>query len=170
MHIQGGVKLKVLTAVSLAKRFDLSKEEIDNLKIAMLLYDIGNLLLPPNLFKKTEPLTPEDKQLIQEHPILAVREILNPITYIQDVIPIIESHHENWDGTGYPAKLSHDEIPMTSQIVLIVDAFFALIEQRPYRDKLEPPQALEVIKKDAGIKWNKTLVDEFVALIENELK
>ena len=59
---------------------------------------------------------------------------------------------------------------MTSQIVLIVDAFFALIEQRPYRDKLEPPQALEVIKKDAGIKWNKTLVDEFVALIENELK
>ena len=170
MHIQGGVKLKVLTAVSLSKRFDLSKEEIDNLKIAMLLYDIGNLLLPPNLFKKTEPLTPEDKQLIQEHPILAVREILNPITYIQDVIPIIESHHENWDGTGYPAKLSHDEIPMTSQIVLIVDAFFALIEQRPYRDKLEPPQALEVIKKDAGIKWNKTLVDEFVALIENELK
>ncbi len=170
MHMQGGVKLKVLAAVSLAKRFDLSKEEIDNLKIAMLLYDIGNLLIPQEIFKKKGPLTPEDKKYIYEHPVIAVREILNPISYIQDVIPIIEAHHENWDGTGYPAKLSHENIPMASQIILIVDAFFALTEQRSYRDKLSPKEALEIIKQDAGVKWNKTLVDEFVALIENELK
>ena len=59
---------------------------------------------------------------------------------------------------------------MASQIILIVDAFFALTEQRSYRDKLSPKEALEIIKQDAGVKWNKTLVDEFVALIENELK
>ena len=58
---------------------------------------------------------------------------------------------------------------MTSQIVLIVDAYYALTEQRSYRDKMEPKEALEVIKKDAGIKWSKTLVDEFTSLIENEL-
>ncbi len=170
MHVQGGVKLKVLTAVSLAKRFDLPKKEIDNLKIAMLLYDIGNLLIPQNIFKKKEPLTSEDKEHIHEHPVIAVREILKPISYIQDVIPIVASHHENWDGTGYPAKLSHESIPMASQIVLIVDAFYALTEQRSYRDKLSPQEALEIIKKDAGSKWNETLVDEFVALIENDLK
>lgn len=170
MHVQGGVKLKVLAAVSLAKRFDLSKEDIDNLKIAMLLYDIGNLLVPQEIFKKKEPLSEEDKKYIHEHPVIAVKEILSPITYIQDIIPIVEAHHENWDGTGYPAKLSHDNIPLTSQIILIVDAFFAMTEHRSYRDKLTPQDALEVIKQGAGTKWNKALVDEFVALIENELK
>ena len=157
MHVDGGIKIKVLTAISLAKRFDLPKEKIDNLKIAMLLYDIGNLLLPHEIFTKTTPLTEEDKQHIYEHPIIAVKEILNPITYIQDVIPIIKYHHENWDGSGYPSKISHDEIPLTSQIVLIVDAYFALTEQRSYRDKLLPKEALEIIKKDAGIKWNPKL-------------
>ena len=170
MHVQGGVKLKVLTAVSLAKRFDLPKSEIDNLKIAMLLYDIGNLLIPQEIFKKKEPLTSEDKQHIYEHPVIAAQEILKPISYIQDVIPIVASHHENWDGTGYPAHLSHESIPLASQIVLIVDAFYALTEQRSYRDKLSPRDALEIIKKDTDKKWNKTLVDEFVALIENDLK
>ncbi len=170
MHIQGNVKLKVLTAVSLAKRFDLSKSDIDNLKIALLLYDIGNLLVPQDIFKKKSPLTEDEKNQIKEHPLIAAKEILTPISYIQDVIPIVEYHHENWDGTGYPAKLSKENIPMTSQIVLIVDAFFALLEDRAYREKLTPQEAVEVIKKDAGTKWNETLVDEFVALIENEIE
>ena len=168
MHVQGGVKSKVLTAISLAKHFDLSKEEIDNLKIAMLLYDIGNLLIPQEIFKKKTPLTEQEITQIKEHPLIAAREILTPISYIQDIIPIVEYHHENWNGSGYPAKISKDKIPMTSQIVLIVDAYYALTEQRSYRDKMEPKEALEVIKKDAGIKWSKTLVDEFTALIENE--
>lgn len=170
MHLNGRVKLKVLAAVSLAKRFDLPKEEINNLKIAILLYDIGNLLLPQSLFKKTTPLTEEELLQIKEHPAIAAREILKPISYIQDIVPIVEAHHENWDGSGYPAKISKDNIPMTSQIILIVDAFFALTEERAYRDKLNPKDALEVIQKEAGIKWNKTLVDEFVTLINNELK
>lgn len=170
LHIQGVVKSKVLVAVTLAKRFDLPKEEIDNLKIAMLLYDIGNLLLPPEIFKKTTPLTDEERIQIKSHPVIAVEKILKPISYIQDVIPIIEYHHENWDGSGYPAKLSKKEIPLTSQIVLIVDAYFALTESRPYRDKLTPEAALKEIKKDTGKKWNTALVDEFTALIENELR
>ncbi len=169
MHNQGIMKSKVFMATSLAKRFDLPKNEIDNLRIAMLLYDIGNLMLPPELLQKTTPLTEEEKQHIKEHPIIAAQEILKPISYIQDVIPIIEHHHENWDGSGYPQKLSHDDIPLTSQIILIVDAYFALIEHRPYRAKLTPQEALEVIKKDAGKKWNSALVQEFVTLTELDL-
>jgi len=170
LHVQGVVKSKILAAVSLAKRFDLSKEEIDNLKIAMLLYDIGNLLVPPEILSKVSPLTEEEKDRIKQHPLIAASEILNPITYIQDVIPIIKSHHENWDGSGYPAKLSKDEIPMTSQIILIVDAYFALTEPRPYRNKLSPLQALEEIKKESGKKWSPELVKEFATLLENDLK
>ena len=169
MHTKGVMKSKVFMATSLAKRFDLSKDEIDNLRIAMLLYDIGNLMLPPELLQKTTPLTEEEKQHIKEHPMIAAQEILKPISYIQDVIPIIEHHHENWDGTGYPQKLSHNDIPLTSQIILIIDAYFALIEHRPYRAKMTPQEALEVIKKDAGKKWNKALVQEFITLTELDL-
>lgn len=166
LHHNGVIKSKLQLAVSLAKRFDLSKDDIDNLRIAILLYDIGNLMIPQELLQKSTPLTEEERNHIKEHPIIAAREILKPITAIQDVIPIIEHHHENWDGTGYPSQISKEEIPMTSQIVLIVDAYFALIEPRTYRAELTPKQAIEVIKQDAGKKWNSALVQEFITLID----
>ncbi len=169
LHHKGTVKSKVLLAVSLAKRFDLPKDDIDKLKIAMLLYDIGNLMLPQELLQKTAPLTEEERNHIKEHPIIAAREILQPISYVQDIIPIIEHHHENWDGTGYPSKIAREEIPMTSQIILIVDAYFALIEPRTYRAELTPKQALEVIRQDAGKKWNTALVQEFISLIDHDI-
>ena len=166
LHHNGVIKSKVILAVSLAKRFDLPKDEIDKLKIAMLLYDIGNLMLPQELLQKTSPLTEEERNKIKEHPIIAAREILKPISAVQDIIPIIEHHHENWDGSGYPAKIAREKIPMTSQIILIVDAYYALIQPRTYRSELTPKQALELIKQDAGKKWNTALVQEFVTLID----
>lgn len=169
LHHSGVMKSKVQLAVSLAKRFDLSKDDIDKLRIAMLLYDIGNLMLPVGLLQKTTPLTEEERNHIKEHPIIAAREILKPISYIQDVIPIIEHHHENWDGSGYPSKIAREEIPMTSQIILIVDAYFALIEPRTYRAELTPKQAIELIKQDAGKKWNSALVEEFISLIDHDV-
>ncbi len=169
LHHNGIMKSKVLLAVSLAKRFDLSKDDIDKLRVAMLLYDIGNLMLPSELLQKTSPLTEEERNHIKEHPIIAAREILQPISYIQDIIPIIEHHHENWDGTGYPAKIAREEIPMTSQIILIVDAYFALTEPRTYRAEVTPKQAIEIIKQDAGKKWNSALVQEFISLIDHDI-
>lgn len=169
MHSSGVIKNKVLMAASLAKRFDLPKEEIDNLKVAVLLYDIGNLMLPQDILQKATPLTDEERDKIKNHPIIAAREILKPISYIQDVLPIIEHHHENWDGSGYPNNMSKDEIPLTSQIILVIDEYFALIEPRPYRAKLSSRDALEIIKSDAGKKWNNTLVKEFISLIEHDI-
>lgn len=170
LHEQGAVKSKVLLASSLAKRFDLPKEEIDKLRIAVLLYDIGNLMLPKEILQKATPLTDEERSFIKEHPLIAARDILKPISYIQDIIPIVEHHHENWDGSGYPKNLSKDEIPITSQIILIVDAYFALTEHRPYRAKLSPLEALIEIKKETGKKWSEALVQEFVTLIEHDIK
>lgn len=169
MAVPGAAKNKVLCAVTLAKRFELSKEEIDNLRVAMLLYDIGNLMLPEDILQKASPLTPEERERIKNHPVIAAREILKPISYVQDIIPIIEHHHENWDGSGYPNKIQKDEIPLTSQIILIVDEYFALIEQRPYRAKLSSRDALNIIRADAGKKLNKNLVDEFISLIEHDI-
>lgn len=134
------------------------------------MYDIGNLLIPQEILQKTTPLTEEEKKYITEHPIIAARDILKPISIVQDIIPIIEKHHENWDGSGYPNKLSRNEIPMSSQIILIIDSYFALTETRPYRAKMSEEDALKVIKQEAGKKWNTELVKEFIAIIKNELK
>ena len=86
------------------------------------------------------------------------------------IIPIIEKHHENWDGSGYPNKLAGNDIPLSSQIILITDAYSALTEPRIYRKAKTPYEALDIIKEDANKKWNSTLVNEFVKLIELELR
>lgn len=169
MHQTGIVKNKVLMAISLAKRFDLTKEEVDNLRVAILLYDIGNLMISQDVLQKATPLTEEERNRIKHHPIIAAREILKPISYVQDILPIIEHHHENWDGSGYPNKISGNEIPLASQIILIIDEYFALVEPRPYRAKMSSKDALNIIKSDAGKKWNNTLVDEFISLVEHDI-
>lgn len=170
LHGKGITKSKIQVATKLAKLFDLPKEDIDKLRIATLLYDIGNLMVPQELLQKAEPLTDEEKAEIKKHPVIAAREILKPISEVQDIIPIIEHHHENWDGSGYPGKVSGEKIPLSSQIILITDAYFALIEPRSYRKALSSKEAIEIIKKDSNKKWNPSLVKEFVALVESDLK
>lgn len=168
-HIAGGTKKKILLATLLAKRFDLPKENVDKLRIAILLYDIGNTMLPKELLGKKEPLTEEDYQSIKQHPVIGARDILNPISNIVDVIPIIEKHHENWDGTGYPGKLAGENIPIESQIILIVDTYFALLEQRPYRSAFSHEDAIQIIMNDADNKWSERMANEFAAVIREDL-
>lgn len=166
---RGLTKAKVSMAIELARKMELSKEDIDKLKIAMMLYDIGKLMIPEEILNKKEPLTDEEKQQIKEHPLIAARKILKPITTVADIVPIIEAHHENWDGTGYPQKLSGDEIPVSSQIILLIDAYFALTQSRPYRVARSKDEAIEIIRLESGKKWNEKLVEEFVGLM-NEHK
>ena len=87
---------------------------------------------------------------------------------MSDIIPIIEKHHENWNGTGYPNNLSGDNIPIESQIILIVDSFFALMENRPYRQALSKEKAVDMIMSEAGTKWSERLAEEFNAVIKED--
>ena len=170
LHTLGSSKSKVIMATTLARRFELEKDDADKLRVAMLLYDVGNLMLPQEILQKDGPLTDEERAYIENHPRLAAHDLLEPISNVKDIIPIIEKHHENWDGSGYPNKLAGNDIPLSSQIILIIDAYFALTEPRIYRKALSPYEALDVIKADANKKWNSTLVSEFVKLIEVELR
>ena len=144
------------------------KSEIDNLKVAVLLYDIGNIMLPKDVLQKKAPLTDEEIETIKSHPMIAAREILEPISGMNTVLPIIENHHENWDGSGYPNELSGDQIPLESQMILMIDAYYALQEPRSYRKAMEKEDAIEVIKSDIGKKWNPRLAEEFISIIETE--
>ena len=125
-------------------------------------------MLPKEILRKKEPLTEDEKDYIKKHPLFAAREILRPISNVVDVLPIIEKHHENWNGSGYPAKLSGEEIPIESQIILIIDSYFALLENRPYRDAMSTKEALELIKEESNKKWSDKLTHEFISLIMNE--
>jgi len=166
---KGLTKQKITLAIELGRKMELSKEDIDKLKIAMMLYDIGKLMIPESIWNKKEPLTDDEKQKIEEHPLIAAREILKPISTISDIVPIIEAHHENWDGTGYPQKLKGEEIPISSQIILLIDAYFALIQNRPYRIAHTKEEAVEIIRLESGKKWNEKLVEEFTGIM-NERK
>ena len=168
MYKTGTTKSKLLLAVMLAKQLDLPTDEIDKLKLAILLYDIGNIMIPEEIFNKKEPLTDDEKNIIQQHPVIAAREILKPISNIQDVIPIIESHHENWDGQGYPGNKSGIEIPITSQIVLLVDSFYAMSQDRPYRQAYTIDEIVDIIKEESGKRWNEQLVKDFIYVVKNE--
>lgn len=169
-YTDGTTKKKVLLASLLAKRFDLPKDKVDNLKVAVLLYDIGNTMLPKGLLGKKEPLTEEELLSIKQHPLIAARSILEPISSVVDVIPIIEKHHENWDGTGYPNNLEGKDIPLESQILLIVDSYFALLENRPYRKSFSKEEAIKVIKKEANNKWSEKLAKEFVLVLKEDIE
>lgn len=165
LYQEGSTKNKVLLAALIARKLDLSKEEMDKLKIAILLYDIGNTMVPQDVLEKKEPLNEEEINTIKAHPILGAQEILKPISSVSSIIPIIEQHHENWDGSGYPNKKKGEEIPITSQIILIVDSYFAMISYRPYRKAYSTQEAIEEIKANADKKYSKEIVEAFVYAI-----
>ena len=166
LYQDGSTKNKVLLATLIAKKLNLTAPEVDKLKISMLLYDIGNTMMPKSIMKKAAPLNNLEKAEIRKHPLLAAKEILKPISSVSDIIPIIEQHHENWDGTGYPNQKKGEEIPLISQIILIVDSYFAMISYRPYRKAYTVDEAIIEIKANANKKYSKELTEAFTYAIE----
>jgi diguanylate cyclase (GGDEF)-like protein len=153
----------------LAKKLHLSDEEIEKLKIACVLHDIGNLFVPEKYLLKPGPLTKEERKQVLEHPILAAKEILRPLKSTGYIINVIEHHHEHWDGTGYPGLLSGNNIPKGARILFIVDAYFAMINDRPYRKAIPSQKAFEILRNGAGTVWDAELVDMFITLAKTNI-
>ncbi len=118
-------------AVSLARRAGMSEDEVKGVEVAALLHDIGKLAVPEHILNKPGKLTPEERKLIQTHPAVGA-EIIGAVDFGYPVAPLIASHHERWNGEGYPKGLRGDDIPLGSRILGIVDYFDALIADRPY--------------------------------------
>jgi len=139
----------------------MGEDEIEKLQIAMLIHDIGCLLIPEEILLKPGPLTKEEKTKVLKNQILAAKEILKPLKTTGYIISIIENHHEHWDGTGYPGELSGTLIPRGARILFVVDSFFAMISDRPYREALPVNKALEILRNGAGLVWDARLVEVF---------
>jgi HD-GYP domain-containing protein (c-di-GMP phosphodiesterase class II) len=136
-------------------------------RIGALLHDVGKLLVPADVLNKAGKLTDEEWALVRRHPAAGV-ELLADIEFPWDVCPIVESHHERWDGAGYPHGLIGEAIPLTARVVCIADVYDALTSRRSYKQRFPHEKAMEVMRSDRGRAFDPELFDQFEEMMREE--
>jgi len=149
--------------LKLATAMGIDGDDLIHIERGALLHDIGKMAIPDGILLKPASLTPEERALIQKHPVYAF-EMLSPIKFLQPALDIPYCHHEKWDGTGYPRGLKAEQIPLAARIFAVVDVWDALVSDRPYRKGLDPKEVKEKIKADAGSHFDPRVVDVFLKL------
>ncbi len=136
-------------AVELGREMGLDTTELEALRTASVLHDIGKLGVPEHIISKPGRLTPEEFEKVQAHPVVGA-EILERVNFPYAVVPIVRCHHERWDGSGYPDGLKGENIPVGARILSVVDCFDALASDRQYRKAMSTDQAIQVVQRAAG--------------------
>ena len=155
-------------AVGLARALGVrSRSLIEAIDEAALLHDIGKVAIPARILNKPGRLTPEEFEQIKRHVDYGA-DMLASFSLHAAVAPIVRSHHENWDGTGYQSGLGGRAIPLGARIVSVVDCFDALTSDRPYRRRLPLNDALQIVRSRRGTMYDPMVVDAFVRLCERE--
>jgi diguanylate cyclase (GGDEF)-like protein/putative nucleotidyltransferase with HDIG domain len=145
-------------AVEIAKELNLDEAQIEALRAAALLHDIGKLAVPEQIINKPGKLTPEEFEKMKVHPIVGA-EILERVAFPYPVAPIVRSHHEKWDGTGYPEGIEGEDIPIGARILAAVDCLDALASHRQYRHALPLDEAMAKVKSMAGTSFDPRVVE-----------
>jgi len=153
--------------LKLARRMNIPEENLVHIRRGATLHDIGKVSISDNVLLKPGPLSAEEWVLMQRHPIIAM-ELLSPISYLAPALDIPRSHHEKWDGTGYPEGLAGERIPLAARIFTIVDVYDALTSNRPYRLAWSQAKTLEYIRSLSGIHFDPNVVRVFLDMIGDE--
>jgi diguanylate cyclase (GGDEF)-like protein/putative nucleotidyltransferase with HDIG domain len=161
---QSHIRRVQLYAAAVARALGMSDNEVQGVKTAALLHDIGKLAVPEHILSKPGPLTPEEFQKIRAHPKVGA-DIVSSVPFPYPVAPLILSHHERWDGKGYPAGLEGEEIPLGARILSVVDYFDALMAERPYHRAMSAEAAVGLLRQEAGKGLDPTVVAKFIALL-----
>jgi two-component system cell cycle response regulator len=151
-------------ALAIAKELKLSAAERRCVELGALLHDVGKLSIPDRVLTKPGPLNELEWTAMRRHAALGER-LLAHILDQAAVLAIVRSHHERWDGSGYPDGMSGDEIPLAARIVAVADAFQAMIEPRPYRAPRTPASALEEISSQSGRQFDPVCVKALRAVV-----
>ncbi len=154
-------------AVLLAKQLKLAKEEIETIKLAAILHDVGKLGIRKKVLLKSGSLNGAEYEEVKKHSEIGA-EIIKPFRFFNEVILIIRHHHEKYDGTGYPDGLKGKDTPLGSRILAIADSYDALTSKRTYRDAYSPGEAVNIMKKEDGSKFDSKLLDIFMSRIASE--
>ena len=152
-------------AVAIATDLMLPKEEIERIRDAGLLHDIGKIGISDAVLLKPGRLTDEEFMVIRQHPEIG-KKILAPVRSLQDKIPLIYHHHERYDGGGYPEGLKGDEIPLGARILAVADAYQAMTSDRPYRKALPQEVAINELEKGKDKQFEAKMVDVFVSILK----
>ena len=151
-------------AVATAKKLGCTAEEIEAVRWAALLHDIGKIGVPDRILQKPGPLTDEEWAMMKRHPEIGA-EIVAPVKKLARVAPIIRAHHERWDGKGYPQGLKGEEIPLPARILAVVDAYGAMIDDRVYRKGREHREVVEELRRCAGTQFDPQVVEAFLQVL-----
>lgn len=145
-------------AVEIAKELGLNPDQLNAIRAAAMLHDIGKLAVPEHILSKPGKLTPEEFEKMKIHPIVGA-EILNRVQFPYPVVPIVRSHHEKWNGTGYPEGLKCEAIPIGARILSAVDCFDALASERPYREAMTPQEAMNALIAEKGRSFDPGVIE-----------
>ncbi len=152
-------------AALIAKSMNFSKSEIEGIRVAGILHDIGKIGVPEGILLKFAPLTDAEFSVIKEHPVASAK-IIEKAAFPWEIEPLARHHHERYDGTGYPDGLKGEDIPLGARILAVADTYEALLADRPYRRGFPKEKALEIIKEAAGIQLDPKIVPVFLELVE----
>jgi len=154
-------------AVELARALGVDGDmEVQAIKAASLLHDVGKLAIPEHILNKPGRLTAAEYEIMKRHAPIGA-DILSVIDFPYPVAPIVRHHHENWDGTGYPDGLAGEAIPVGARILSVVDCFDALTSDRPYRPRLDDHSAMQVVLDRRGTMYDPRVVDAFYAFLQS---
>jgi len=156
-------------AVMLAKYIGLPKKEVNIIRLAAILHDIGKVGIKEKVLLKNGTLNGKEYKEVQKHSELGA-EIIKPLKFFGPIVSIIKHHHENYDGTGYPDGLKGEEIPFASRILAIADSYDAMTSKRAYREAYDPQRALEIMKKESGKKFDPALFKKFLGCLHYNAK
>ncbi len=152
-------------SVQLARALGWSGADLEMLEFAGLLHDVGKIAVPDAILRKTEPLTPDDWNIIRLHPYHSA-QIVKPVEPLQRIVPWIYHHQEKWDGTGYPDRLKGAAIPLAARIIAVVDAFNAMTTDRPYRRAKTRAEALTELQRCVGIQFDPAVMEAFLQMMK----
>jgi len=151
---------------ALARKAGFSEDQIETVRNAGLLHDIGKVGIPESVLSKPGFLTNDEYEMMQSHVTQSIN-IIKHIPNLIDTVPVVISHHERYDGKGYPRGISGENIPVLGRVICIADAFDAMTTDRPYRKGLSLEQAIYELRKNSGTQFDPELVDIFIGMASN---
>ena len=154
-------------ALRIAHAMGLSAKDLQVLHRGGLLHDIGKIGTPATILDKPAPLDSEEILIMRDHVRIGVR-ILEPISCFRQALPIVAQHHEWFDGSGYPAGLAGESINLCARIITIADCYDAIVSDRPYRNGIAKPQALEILRLRSGTQFDPAVAEVFLQMAAGE--
>jgi ribonuclease P protein subunit RPR2 len=155
--------------MAIARELDAPFADDPEVEFGFLLHDVGKVAVPDAILWKPEPLTAEERRLMEQHPIVGW-EILREIDFLGEAKLVVRHHHERWDGSGYPDRLEGERIPLAARVFAVADVLDALTTLRPYRSPSPLGEAREMIRASSGSHFDPEVVEAFVAIAPERLE